>query len=193
MRRARALTQPAFEPVTLQEAKQYLRVTHTHDDTTILHLIRAAREEIERSTQHGAGRRDWIVTGRSFQDLSLLTDERTIILLPAPVIAISEIKYRTGGVSVVLPSTEYRLDTSTQPAALMPAYGKEWPASDDDEDSVAIKFSVGYATIDEIPPAYKQAVLMLVEQSYIERGGVWAGPPYALQRAIQGLAWSVFA
>ncbi|GIV52284.1 MAG: hypothetical protein KatS3mg038_2805 [Candidatus Kapaibacterium sp.] len=67
------------------------------------------------------------------------------------------------------------------------------PQADDDEDSVAIKFSVGYATIDEIPPAYKQAVLMLVEQSYIERGGVWAGPPYALQRAIQGLAWSVFA
>ncbi|GIV50999.1 MAG: hypothetical protein KatS3mg038_1520 [Candidatus Kapaibacterium sp.] len=149
MRRARALTQPAFEPVTLQEAKQYLRVTHTHDDATILHLIRAAREEVERSTQHGAGRRDWIVTGRSFQDLSLLTDERTIILLPAPVIAVSEITYRTGGISVVLPATNYRFDTSAQPAALMPAYGKEWPATDDDEDSVAIKFSVGYATIDE--------------------------------------------
>ncbi len=45
------LTPPAVEPVTLAEAKAYLRVEHGDDDDVIAALIAAARSHVEAQTR----------------------------------------------------------------------------------------------------------------------------------------------
>ena len=41
------LSQPAIEPVSLETAKLFLRITHSDEDALIGDMIRAARERIE--------------------------------------------------------------------------------------------------------------------------------------------------
>lgn len=46
------ITQPTMEPITLNELKQYLRITHDQEDVLLTNLIRTAREWLEQETHH---------------------------------------------------------------------------------------------------------------------------------------------
>ncbi len=61
----KVITPPAFEPVTLQQAKQWLRVDHDADDALIGALIRAAREWVEHYTNTAFAQRELELTGYS--------------------------------------------------------------------------------------------------------------------------------
>ena len=49
-------TQPSAEPISLAQAKKFLRVFNTDDDDLISGLITAAREEVENFTNRSFGR-----------------------------------------------------------------------------------------------------------------------------------------
>ena len=51
--------EPALEPVTLAEAKAHMRLGHDSEDALIAGLIRAARDEVERTTGTALIDQDW--------------------------------------------------------------------------------------------------------------------------------------
>ena len=53
------VTQPAWEPITLVEAKDFLRVTQADDDAQISEDIVSARQHAETVTWRSLIKRDW--------------------------------------------------------------------------------------------------------------------------------------
>jgi len=93
---------PASEPVTLAEAKQYLRIEHTADDAVIAHAISAAREAAEEYMRVA-------MLPQSFSYTAPLAG--TIITLPiGPAQTIASIQlYGSDGSSSVVSPSYYRL------------------------------------------------------------------------------------
>jgi uncharacterized phiE125 gp8 family phage protein len=59
---AMLLTPPAVEPLTLAEAKAFLRVEHDDEDDLITQLVRAARGHVEAATRRALIRQTWLVS-----------------------------------------------------------------------------------------------------------------------------------
>src|SRR3569832_1505142 len=53
------LQSPALEPLTLDEAKAYLRVEHSDEDETIAALLTAARLQVEAQTRRALITQGW--------------------------------------------------------------------------------------------------------------------------------------
>ena len=166
-------TGPATEPVTLTEAKAFLGVTSTDDDTLITELIEGAREVVESYTRRSLFE----------QTLELSLDnfphEGQVIRLPRPpVLAISSITYiDTAGDSQVWSSALYEHDTKSDnvQARVRPVWGEAWPSARAQIDSVVIEYTAGVATVAEIPTRAKVAVKNLVAEWFNFREPVIVG------------------
>lgn len=163
------ITAPASEPVTLTEAKAHCRVDGSDDDTLITSLIVTARAECE----HELGRA-----------LFTQTWERVLDYFPAvevelgmpPVASITSITYiDTTGTSQTLSASAYVLDADRQPGWVLPAYGYQWPATQDTANAVRIRFVSGWSDTDDIPAPIKHWVLLRVGTLYKFREAIAAG------------------
>lgn len=61
-RKAKRITHPAVEPVSLAEVKAYLRLDHTDDDDLINDLIEAARDAAEMYLRQSLITQTWLLT-----------------------------------------------------------------------------------------------------------------------------------
>lgn len=181
---------PATEPVTLDEAKLHLRVESsvTSDDTLITALIQAAREYVENRTGRGlitqtrecyfdsypgeriAGywwdRFPVHIRRAYFQPLS--TEE---IRLPgAPFQSLTSISYTdTAGATQTLDPSYYVVDDSVEPVRLALAYGKAWPATLAQANSVSATYIIGYGTASAVPESIKAAMKLIIGDLYDSR------------------------
>lgn len=176
-------TGPTSEPVTLEEAKQHLRVEVSEDDDYINGLITAARLLVER------------MQGRALftQTYTLKLDDfsSSEIRLPRPPLAsVTSITYLdSGGASQTLSTSVYGVDTSSEPGRVYLKYAQSWPSVYAQELSVSIVYVAGYATVAAIPATTKQAIKMLVAHLYENREPVNIGNIVnALPMAVESLA-----
>jgi hypothetical protein len=142
----RELSVPAIEPVDLDLAKQHLRVDtgFTSDDTYITALITAARQRVEKITQRAIFNRKVLLTldyfpwpgwdsttGSTAHDYFMHWYYRGLtIRLPLPsTVNVESLTYiANDGVSVItIPSSNYRVDTTSEPARIAPVPGFTWP------------------------------------------------------------------
>jgi uncharacterized phiE125 gp8 family phage protein len=99
-------TLPALEPVTLQEAKDHLRVTGTDEDTLISALISAARVKAEEET----GRAIVTQTISVFWD-TWPTTYPTLFLPIVPALAVSDVRYQDeSNVTQTISAADYQVD-----------------------------------------------------------------------------------
>lgn len=162
------ITAPESEPITLAEAKAHLRVSGSDDDALISALIVAARQGAEH------------ITGRALmpQTWELALDEfGEVIELPRPPFsAMSSVKYiDADGALQTMAEAAYLLDTHSEPARLMPAYGESWPSTRDQANAVLIRYQAGYAGAATVPQEIKSWMLLRVGMLYENRESVAAG------------------
>lgn len=167
MLRIRVVTAPAVEPVSVDEAREHLRLQVQDDDVYVAGLIQSAREYTE-AYCHRA-----IVTQRVEILLPEFADE--IELPRGPVTALKTLKYlNTSNVETTLVNADadpavtsslYELDTTTEPNRLLLAYNQVWPDTLTWWSAVRIQYQVGWAA-DAVPAAMRQALLLLVGQMY---------------------------
>lgn len=166
------ITAPVSEPVTLAEAKAHLRVVSADDDALIGGLIVAARQAAEHITGRVLMPQTW--------ELALDEFEEVIDLPKPPFSSIASVSYiDADGVTQTIASSGYQLDSHSEPARLMPAYGESWPSTRDQANAVLIRFVAGYADAAEVPQEIKQWMLLRIGMLYENRESVAAGVTFA--------------
>lgn len=100
-------------PLTLQEAKDHLRVIDTYDDSTIVALIQAAANTVQNYTWRPLVEQQWQLLV-DYEE-ALAKDE--FILTKTPVLSISKVEYYNANNTLTeLPTTDYEADASGDPA-----------------------------------------------------------------------------
>lgn len=175
-------TEPSVEPVSLAEAKLYLRVTDDAQDDVITSLIEAARKTAE------------LYCNRAFIDtvFDQSYDYRfpdCFYLTPVPVDSVTSITYLDeAGASQTLAASKYRTDVVSEPGRIEPAYSEVWPTTYPVINAVTVRFKVGYGTAGtDVPEGIRTAIKMLVGQWYEFREPVITGTIQA------ELSWTVRA
>ena len=154
---------------TTAEAKDFLKVYTTADDTLIDNLIKAATESCQ------------IYTNQYFLNtvLEQYSDKWSEIytLYKSPVSSITYIKYyATNGDLVTLDASNYILDDVSKPARIGLAVDATLPSLSDRINAVHVKYTVGYGTAStDVPDGIKQAVLLTLGNWYENRQTVITG------------------
>src|SRR5690606_15208787 len=105
--------EPAVEPITLAGMKEHLRVTHNSEDGLITDLIKAAREEVERSTLLALINQTWRLV------LDRWPRSDIVLLRRGPVIEVSSVTvFDREGEGALVSAGDYQLDRSSVPARL---------------------------------------------------------------------------
>jgi uncharacterized phiE125 gp8 family phage protein len=160
-------TPPAAEPVTLDQAKTWLKVDTDDDDALITMLISAAR-----------ARAEWH-TGRAFvtQGWALWLDApgRKIEIPLPPLQSVASVTlYMRDDSAVVLATNGYVVDLPGQRVLLQDAPQGLRPAN-----AVAIGFTAGYGDAAAVPQPVCSAILLIVASLYAHRGDDAAPVPDA--------------
>lgn len=161
---ATLLTPPASEPLTLAEARAWLRVDGTEEDGLIENLIVAAREAVEQATGRKLIAQDWRFA------LDGWPDNGCIPVPVGPVMAIDAVRVDTGGATpAVLALTGFRLDGVRHP----PMIGVETlpPVPAVRRGGITIDVTCGYgASADDVPAMLRQAMRLLIARWFENRG-----------------------
>lgn len=171
------VTPPAVEPVALEEAKAHLRVDVDDDDTLILALIAAAREQAEAFTRRALITQTWDMA----LDCLPGVDEKPIELPKPTLQSVTSITYLdASGDEQTLAADQYQVLTGggpyAQPGKVVRAYNVSWPSTRSQPDAVTVRFVAGYGdAASDVPAAIRQAILMLVGDLYEHREGIVVG------------------
>lgn len=195
------IEEPTDDPITLDEAKEHLRVTVDSEDNLILGLIKAAtiaiENEIDRRfiTQTLEYVRDEFERPRYLGSTSL-TGTKPLEIPVAPIQSILTVSYAYDASTTAYlydtvgsPTTTSELvaDLRSVPPRLMPISGGVWPTPLAQGNSIAVRFVAGYGDSGEsVPYALKQAILLLIGHWYENRSSV---NDAKLAEIPQGVQW----
>lgn len=165
---------PPFEPLTLIEVKEHLRLPQepAQNDEQMTARIAAVRQH----TEDYLGR---MMVRRNFE-LVLDGFPREIVLPVAPVTEVTEIVYldAQGQPQTLLPGTGFQASKGQEPTRLRPPPSGCWPATQSGAMSaVKVGFAAGYLTqtgsppaqSGDLPPIFKSAMLLGVATLYEHR------------------------
>lgn len=161
---------PDAEPISRSEAKAYLRVDTTDEDSLVDSLIAAARDHIEEMTGRALVRRHYRVSFDAFPSV--------VIDLPrSPLLGVTAVRYvATDGTSTILAPSSYQVGKNRKPGRVAPAYGLSWPTTRSDLDGVEIDFVAGYLSAEDVPEQLRIAARQLVAHWFENREPVVVGP-----------------
>lgn len=162
------LVPPAAEPLTLAEAKAWLRLDSNDEDTTVSALIVAARMAVEQAARRLLVHQSWRIVADRWPDDGVLR-------LPlAPVAAITAIRVRDAeGTPQTVSPAAYRAELKRDPARLVLTAPVPLPglATSGIEIDVTAGFSASPA---EVPEPLRHAMRLLLARWFDNRGDIAA-------------------
>jgi len=166
---ARLKTKPVKEPMTLQEAKDHLRVDLTDEDAYIDQLITAARLEAEDLMERALITQTWEL----FLDCFPVNSRTPILVSRPPLISVTTIKYiDAAGAEQTWPAADYKVDNKRHPARIFPAFDKTWPTTRSEANAVTIEYQAGYGpNAQDVPENIRHAIKLILTERYENRGG----------------------
>jgi uncharacterized phiE125 gp8 family phage protein len=151
------------EPLTLYEAKAHLRAADCDDeDELITALIATARQALEDRLQRALVPSTWRLSQPAFGAYGAALE-----LPMPPTHSVQAVRYwDAAGAQQTLPTTDYLLDAVAQPAQLVPAPGKAWPATQERPNAVEVDYTAGYT---ELPAPLRSWMLLAIGDLYTRR------------------------
>ena len=177
---------PALEPLTLEEAKRFLRITSDAEDADVQALVAAARKRIERGTELA------LITQTVEVKLDCFWGGRLELPMP-PLQSVESITYLdVNGVEQTLDPAVYRVSTHRRPGQVWLASGESWPATKSEGEVVTITLLAGIGDTPEDllakAPNLVHAMRMLLTHSDRFREAVLAGE--APELVPEGVEWT---
>lgn len=170
-------TPPTVDPLSLDEVKKHLRVSHTRDDGIIALYIKAATDYCD---GEGGFLARCIVTQTWRLTLDEFPEAEIKIPLP-PLQTVSRINYfDPEGVEQTVNTLNYYVDAASEPGWVVPVSGVSWPTPLDAVNAVNIDFVAGYEPNDDSPADYtsgipgdiKNGLLLMIGNFYENREAV---------------------
>lgn len=178
------VTAPAYEPISLQEAKDHLRVTGTDDDALIESKVTAVRMAVEDFLRRRLVTQtlDWRFD--AFPDADCLET-------PVPIQSVTSIAYTdTAGDLQTWSTALYEVDVYAEPGRIAPVYGETWPFTQPMLNAIAIRIVAGYGTPPSVPRPIVEAMLLLLGSAYEHREETITGTIVATLPAAKSLLWN---
>ncbi len=172
---------PALEPMSLAEAKLYLKLDSNDEDDLVRSLITAARLMIEAASGRLLINQTW----RLLLDHWPMSGAFRLPLVPVSLVSAARV-FNAAGVPTAVAGNALTLETGADPPmiwieAAIPAPGKV-------RLGIEIDVIAGYgATASSVPEPFRQAILMLVARWFEHRGDIIAQPDARLPQDVLAL------
>ena len=154
------VTAPSVEPIALSEAKAFLRIDHSTQDTLIAELIKAARQRVENDTGRSLINTTWDLWFDAFPA------ERAITVARLPLVSVTHVKsYDDDDTEATFASSSYLVDVIQGRVALND--NKDWPDDLRQFNSGVIRFVAGFGTAaTDVPQPLRLACYQLLTNFY---------------------------
>ncbi|MGI9159861.1 MAG: head-tail connector protein [Saprospiraceae bacterium] len=171
------VTPPAGAVISLADAKLHLRVEHNAEDAYIPLLVDTAEALV-------AGRDGW--TGRALMPqtwrltLNAFPEHECLRLPLPPLVSVSSVTYYDAANALqTFNAADYSVLANDTPGRIELNALASWPVTYRRPDAVQVVFSCGYASAAAVPPAIRQAALIVLAALYANRGddGSFRIPP----------------
>lgn len=174
------LTAPAVEPVSLAEAKAFLRVEHNDDDDLIGALAAGSRIHVEAQTRRALVTQSWRIA------LDCWPEDGRVRVVPAPLKELTAARvYDVDGHAQAVDLQAFVPDLGSSALAFAP-----WALPQPDRIAAGIELdvTVGYgdAAVD-VPEPLRQAIRLLVGHWYENRGLAALGTVTVLPTTVAAL------
>lgn len=177
-------TAPTAQPVTLEEAKAWLRVDSNDDDLLIIALIEAATDHAETFT-----RRALVSRGLTLY-LDAFPETREIVLLRPPLSAVSSVKYYDeDGTLQTLSTAAYTVDTRSTPGRVVLNEDYDWPDTQAKPNAVEVAYTAGYGNSQAVPQGLRLAVQYILRHWFDNREMVATAAMRTVPSTAEALLW----
>jgi uncharacterized phiE125 gp8 family phage protein len=169
------LSGPAVEPITLTEAKQFIRVEHNDDDDIITALIAGARIHVETQTRRALITQSWRLTRDLWPELGCVP------VLPVPLRTLDAARlYKSDGSTLAIDVAAFAVDKVATPARI--AFVRDaLPAPERTVAGIEIDLTCGYGNAAaNVPEPLRQSIRLLLAHWYENRGLVALGHEIAV-------------
>lgn len=155
-------------PVSLSDAKAWLRVGHAGEDAAITSLIATAAARVEAETGRALLTRTYRETLDSWPIRRLSGCGSAFALAVAPAVSVEAVRtFDRAGEATLWDPDEYRVDTSADPGRLIARAPFGFPRPGRLAAGIEIDFTAGYGeNAGDVPPALIEAILRLVAEGY---------------------------
>jgi len=174
---------PALEPVSVSEAKDYLRVDTAIEDPVVASLILAARLHIEGALDIAMVTQSWSLF------LDCWPEEGRVSIPLGPLKSVDSMKvYDADDAAQTVSPETYVVDLSSLRPCLVRQAGTVWPRPGRAANGIEIALTAGYGEApDKVPQPIRQAVLMLAAHWYEQREPVVFEKPDELPHGVADL------
>lgn len=174
---------PAVEPVSLADVKAHLRIDTADEDGLLQSLILTSRLHIEVALGLALITQGWscyfdrwplALSGRG----GPVSPTVAALALPiGPIRTIDSLKvYADDGTFVALALTGFAIDLASRPARMARRIGTQIPEPGRGVNGIEIALTAGFgATPADVPPAIRQAMLLLIAHWYEHRDPIEIG------------------
>jgi uncharacterized phiE125 gp8 family phage protein len=157
------LNGPAVEPLTLVEAKAFLRVEHNDDDDIIAALIAGSRIHVEAQTRRALISQSW----RLIRDAWPVDGRMAVTPVPLASVIAARV-YKEDGTTQDVDTQAFLLDAASGVVAFAP-----WalPQPGRATAGIEIDIAAGYGNAaGDVPEPLRQAIRLLIAHWYENRG-----------------------
>lgn len=175
------VTGATVNPISLEEAKEHLRVEDDDEDTLIELLIGAATKHSEKFMGRALYAQTWDLYVDQFPGEGDVYPD--VIKLPlSPLLDVVGVFYRDASdVEQEFAAASYLVDEASEPARLVLGNSGSWPTTRDGANAVRIRFRAGYVdnalspAVGAVPDDIRSAILLYLGSLYAHRETVVIG------------------